>query len=259
MQNQSECKTTDRITGRATVRGYVQNLERRLQDLEIRNRELEDRMISLGVDTKPSDEYADPTAASLLQWNETEGSSDRSAWGNNRHDPNLSGNGATQYAGSDQGPSNELMPDTSLFHLPDFRGGLAGNNYLGVSSGNSLLSSIRGTALNVLGMEIDLADYMSADLDEPESSDFLIKPLYNKSYHAFVQTAFSTNPKLEKVDLPLMNEGLIYAQWYFRVINPYLPILHKPSFFSLVGPMQSSCEASESLITPAYKNIQWSR
>ena len=256
MQNQSECKTTDRITGRATVRGYVQNLERRLQELEIRNRELEDRMISLGVDTKPSDEYADPTATSLLQWNETEGSSDRSTWGNNRHDANLSGNGATQFAGSDQGHSNELIPDTSLFHLPDFRGGLAGNNYLGVSSGNSLLSSIRGTALNVLGVEIDLADYMSADVDEPEPSDFLTKPVYNKSYHAFVQTAFSTIPKLEKVDLPLINEGLIYAQWYFRVINPYLPILHKPSFFSVVSSIQLSPENLMSLIILAYKNLR---
>lgn len=234
MQNQSECKTTDRITGRATVRGYVQNLERRLQDLEIRNRELEDRMISMGIEIKPSDEYTDPTAASLLQWSETEGSSERPAWGNHRHDTSLAGNGAPQYAGSDQGPSNELMSDTSVFHLPDFRGGLAGNNYLGVSSGNSLLSSIRGTALNVLGMEIDLADYMSSDLDEPEPSDFLTKPVYNKSYHAFVQTAFSTIPKLEKVDLPPMNEGLTYAQWYFKVVNPYLPILHKPTFISLV-------------------------
>lgn len=235
MQNQSECKTTDRITGRATVRGYVQNLERRLQNLENRNRELEDRMMSMGIDVRSSEESTDPTTASLLQWSETQGSSDRQAWENHGNDSSSGGSGVSQYVNNDNGPSSELMPDASLFPLPDFRGGLAGNNYLGVSSGSSLLSSIRGTALTVLGMKIDLADYMSVDLDEPEPANFLTKALYNKSYHAFIQTAFSAAPKLEKVQLPAREEGLQYAEWYFRVINPYLPILHKPSFMSLVS------------------------
>lgn len=234
MQNQSECKTTDRITGRATVRGYVQNLERRLQNLEIRNRELEDRMMSMGIDVRSSEESTDPTTASLLQWNETQSSSDRQAWGDHRDDSISGGSGTSQYINNDNGPSNELMPDSSLCPLPDFRGGLAGNNYLGVSSGNPLLSSIRGTSLTVLGRKIDIADYMCSDLDEPEPSEFLTKALYNKSYHAFVQTAFSAAPKLEKVELPPRDEGLEYAEWYFRLINPYLPILHKPSFVSLV-------------------------
>lgn len=234
MQNQSECKTTDRITGRATVRGYVQNLERQVESLRLRNRELEERMAAVGINVKPPQEYGDTTAASLIQWNETQGSQDQQAW---RNEANSSSNVPPQFPGDGRGPSNGLMVDNSLFRLPEFRGGLAGNNYLGVSSGNSLLSSIRGTALNVFGMEIDLADYMSSDLDEPDPSNFLIKALYNKSYHAFVQTAFSAIPKLEKVELPPRNEGLIYAQWYFRVVNPYLPILHKPTFISLVSPL----------------------
>lgn len=233
MQNQSECKTTDRITGRATVRGYVQNLERQLESLRLRNRELEERMATVGINVKPPQEYADTTAASLIQWNETQENQDHQAW---RNEANSSSNVPPQFPGDGPGPSNGLMADNSLFRLPEFRCGLAGNNYLGVSSGNSLLSSIRGTALNVFGMEIDLADYMSSDLDEPDPSNFLSKALYNKSYHAFVQTAFSAIPKLEKVELPPRNEGLIYAQWYFRVINPYLPILHKPTFISLVSP-----------------------
>lgn len=233
MQNQSECKTTDRITGRATVRGYVQNLERQLESLRLRNRELEERMATVGINVKPPQEYADTTAASLIQWNETQENQDHQAW---RNEANSSSNVPPQFPGDGPGSSNGLMVDNSLFRLPEFRCGLAGNNYLGVSSGNSLLSSIRGTALNVFGMEIDLADYMSSDLDEPDPSNFLSKALYNKSYHAFVQTAFSAIPKLEKVELPPRNEGLIYAQWYFRVINPYLPILHKPTFISLVSP-----------------------
>lgn len=206
-------------------------------------------MMSMGIDVRSSDDSTDPTTASLLHWNETQSSSDRQAWGNHRNDTSPGDSGASQYANNDNGPSNELMPDASPFPLPDFRGGLAGNNYLGVSSGNPLLSSIRGTTLTVLGTKIDLADYMCSDLDEPEPTEFLTKALYNKSYHAFIQTAFSAAPKREKVQLPARDEGLLYAQWYFRVINPYLPILHKPSFISLVGQLILSHTGTRSLIT----------
>lgn len=88
--------------------------------------------------------------------------------------------------------------------------------------------------MNVLGMEIDLADYMSADLDEPDPFHAGTRPVYNKSYRAFVQTAFGTSPKLNKVELPPKSEGLNYAQVYFRVTNPFLPIVHKPSFMAMV-------------------------
>ena len=259
MQNQSECKTTDRITGRATVRGYVQNLERRLHNLEIRNRELEDRMMSMGIDVRASEEITDPMTASLLHWNETQGNANRPAWGNHPDDSSSGGTGTSQYGNNENRPSHELMPDSSVFPLPDFRGGLAGNNYLGVSSGNSLLSSIRGTSLTVLGMKIDLADYMSSDLDEPEPANFLTKALYNKSYHAFVQTAFSAAPKLEKVELPARGAGFEYAEWYFRVINPYLPILHKPSFLSMVNPLLFSHIGNRLLInssSPEYMTMK---
>ena len=244
-QNHSECKTTDRITGIATVRGYVQNLERRVRELQEQNNEYEERLMAMGVDVRPTMDYSDATTASLLRWNETQGDRNRQVWGNHGNGLVPPANNAPQRTGNEAGPTNEPLPDTNSCRLPNFRGGLAGNNYLGVSSGNSLLSSIRGTALSVLGMEIDIADYVSPDLDEPDPSVLLTRPLHNKSYHAFVQTAFSTGPKLEKVELPPKDEGLTYAQWFFRVINPYLPILHKPTFMTLVR--QSILSPSESI------------
>jgi hypothetical protein len=75
---------------------------------------------------------------------------------------------------------------------------------------------------------------MSADLDEPDPSHAGIQPVYNKSYRAFVQTAFGTSPRLSKVELPPKSEGLNYAQVYFRVTNPFLPIVHKPTFMATV-------------------------
>ena len=235
MQNQSPCRTTDRITGIASTRGYVQSLERRLSAMESQNRELTARLMSMGVDVKPSDAYLDSTTAPLAEWNQSHGSGrNHQRWGSNNHGDATNSN-ATQYNSIANGSPAALNQDSNLFRLPEFRSGLAGDNYLGVSSGNSFLSSIRGTALNVLGMEIDLADYMSADLDDPDPSRSQDEPVYNKSYHAFVRTAFGANPKPQKPALPPKAEGLTYAQWYFRVINPYLPFLHKPSLMSIVS------------------------
>ena len=49
LQNNTECFTTDRITGRATSRGYTEELEQQVRDLQHRNRELEQRLRALDV------------------------------------------------------------------------------------------------------------------------------------------------------------------------------------------------------------------
>lgn len=83
-------------------------------------------------------------------------------------------------------------------------------------------------------MEIDIADFDSVDMDEPDPS-LSHQQLYNKSYQAFLQTALNINPRIEKVNLPPREEGITYATWYFRVIAPYTPTLHKPTFMTLVS------------------------
>ena len=228
MQNQSSCKTTDRITGRATVRGFVQGLEKRVTELETHCRELEARLRSLGVDVKPLGQY-EPTNVS--NWQQRPENQGQRTWRSNGH----STNNESQYsANAYDAPRRMSQEEASVYRLPDFRNGLTGDNYLGVSSGNSLVSSIRGTALNVLGMEIDLADYMHADLDEPDPSEYEKNPVFNKSYYAFIFTAFSAKPKPQKVDLPPREEAIRLADWFFKIVNPYLPVLHRPSFMTLV-------------------------
>ena len=238
LQNQSECKTTDRITGKATVRGYVQSLERRLEELESHNRLLQGRLALLGEDVSDIEskiKHEDPATAPLVQWHEEQKVGNRLVWDKNSSGTRKSDHGEGSFEGNlttNRPPSLEGLPS----RLPEFRSGLAGNNYLGVSTGSSLLSSIRGTSMSVLGMEIDLADYMSVDLDEPDPTPSGTRPpVYNKSYQAFVQTAFGTSPKLSKVELPPRSEGINYAHVYFRVTNPYLPVVHKPSFMATVS------------------------
>ena len=195
---------------------------------------LETRLLSMGVEVKANGyQESDPNDAPVMDWSATAANGSSQSWGS----VSATANGAMMALGSntpDTSPSNSRLQETNIFRaLPVFRAGCNGDNYLGVSSGNSYLSSIKGTALSVLGMEIDIADFSSTDMDEPESSVFEPE-LYNKSYQSFLQTALNVNPKIEKIDLPPRNEGLTYAQWYFRALNPYLPILHKPTFMNTV-------------------------
>ena len=222
MQNNSECRTTDRITGRATSRGYVEGLEQQNRDLQHRIRELEQRLGQGGSDVKPSIDYHEG-AASTYDYSQTS-AGQPPAW----NAP------STSYTPPHGNAVATTSHETNMFRaLPAFRAGFPGDNYLGVSPGNSNLSSIKGTALSILGMEIDIADFASLDMDEPDASVFHPQ-LYNKSYQAFLQSALNINPRIEKVELPSREEGFTYADWYFRVLNPFLPLLHKPTFFKAV-------------------------
>ena len=52
--------------------------------------------------------------------------------------------------------------------LPDFRSGCIGDNYVGVSSANPLLSPIEGMQLSLFGMKLDLAEFLPPE-DDPMS------------------------------------------------------------------------------------------
>lgn len=142
---------------------------------------------------------------------------------------------ATSYTG--QAVNGVTSPqESNMFRaLPAFRSGCTGDNYLGVSPGNSPLSSIKGTSLSILGMQIDVADFDSLDMDEPDTSSGYRSALYNKSYQAFLQSTLGVNPKLQNVELPGRDKGFQYVEWYFRALNPYMPLLHKPTFVRLVS------------------------
>ncbi|KAL8919316.1 MAG: hypothetical protein Q9172_005037 [Xanthocarpia lactea] len=259
MQNRSSCKTTDRITGRATVRGYVQSIERRLQQLELHCYELEEKLAAHGIDAKASRPYSDHPNNHGPPHKDYQEQLPRLDWYTDTH----SISNGSRYPSTDYDPLTRLSQnDGSVSRLPDFRSGLTGENYLGVSSGNSLVSSIRGTSLNVLGMEINLADYMHADLDEPNPLDYEKKPIYNKSYYAFILTAFSAKPKPEEVGLPPREEAMKCTEWFFKVVYPYLPVLHRPSFMKLINriyddPSFEPCPAEKVIVHCVFAIMLW--
>lgn len=107
-------------------------------------------------------------------------------------------------------------------------------SFLGLVSDNAPLSSIKGTKLSILGTTIDITSFNSPDVDEPPPGTPARSPLYNKSVMSFLQSSTNINPPPENVKLPSKDEGFTYSEWYFLMIQPFMPILHKPTFIKLV-------------------------
>nr|UPH72872.1 putative Zn(2)-Cys6 transcription factor [Neofusicoccum parvum]UPH72873.1 putative Zn(2)-Cys6 transcription factor [Neofusicoccum parvum] len=238
VQNNTECKTTDRITGRATTRGHTEQLEYENNHLKGALYALQQQLKEIGVEPRiPSNPQAPQGFAPSLS------PQPQSAWQNGSHDGQLWG--STPPAPSTASLSNyphmndangTRDTDQSQFHgpnLPTFRAGLHGDNYLGVSSANSVLSPIKGTSLSFFGMEIDLNDFVPDDVEDSSN------PV---SYQHFLSVALNAPgcPRPKKEELPASySECATYATWYFRGLHPYAPVLYKPHFMELLSRIYS--------------------
>ncbi|KAK4097422.1 hypothetical protein N658DRAFT_478881 [Parathielavia hyrcaniae] len=223
-----ECYVTDRVTGRTERRGYLQQLEREKGAMLVHIRELEKLLENNGVEVRPwqwpgytttyppgvnFDALGNPIQepASKDQWQQV-----GLVWAKNGGRPKLS-------PGSSSAPPPWLLPASRLK-----------DSYLGVSADSAPLSSIKGTTLSILGTTIDITSFDAPDMDEPPPGTPIGSPLYNKSVMSFFQSCLNVNPPLGNVELPAKQDAFRYAEWYFLMISPFLPILHKPSFFQLL-------------------------
>ncbi|KAK0631322.1 hypothetical protein B0T14DRAFT_489904 [Immersiella caudata] len=220
-----ECYVTDRVTGRTERRGYLQQLEREKSAMLNHIRELEKLLQTNGVEVRPwewpnySTTYP-PTPYDSLgnlvdaprdQWQQV-----GSVWvkGEVVADKKPASFGMTRYSLLESRPTD---------------------NYLGIGTSDSApLSSIKGTTLSILGTTIDITSFDAPDMDEPPPGTPIGSPLYNKSVMAFLQSVLNINPHLDNVDLPSRSDAFTYAEWYFLMVSPFLPILHKPSFLQLL-------------------------
>jgi len=114
--------------------------------------------------------------------------------------------------------------------LPSFRTGCIGDNYLGVSLGGPNLSPIQGMHLMFFGADIDIGEFV------PDQADDATSPV---SYKRCVDLAMNRIPDIQEPQLPPTQAACEeYATWYFRSVNPYTPVLHKPSMMQLVSSVQ---------------------
>ena len=94
--------------------------------------------------------------------------------------------------------------------------------------------------LSLLGMNIHEREMSPEEVDTATC--------YDRTYKAFLQTAHGISPKLEKVELPSEKDAAQYVEVFFSMINPYLPIVHKGNFMTLVR-IISSLQATTVMLT----------
>ncbi|EAQ93880.1 hypothetical protein CHGG_02115 [Chaetomium globosum CBS 148.51] len=220
-----ECYVTDRVTGRTERRGYLQQLEREKGAMLLHIRGLEKLLENNGVEVRPwqfpgytttyppdipCDHLGVPDPSFKNQWQQV-----GLVWVKNNPQKAPSNGSSTH------------TPWSMLASRPK-------DSYLGVSSDSAPLSSIKGTTLSILGTTIDLTCFDAPDIDEPPPGTPIGSPLYNKSVMALLQSCLNINPPQPNVELPSRNDAFTYAEWYFLMVWPFLPILHKPSFLRLL-------------------------
>ncbi|KAL6702750.1 hypothetical protein ACN47E_000984 [Coniothyrium glycines] len=215
-QNRTACRTTDRITGRATVRGHAEAMESENAYLRSHIADLQAQLKDLGVEPR-----APPACNSSLPtpshpWSSA--ASESTGWsdaGRRTSSASLPGGHVPSCSGGGQSEAQTL---------PQFKYASIGDNYLGVAAGDPLLSHIRGTSLSLFGTDINITDFVM-DEAEYESSPM--------SYTSLVKIALGTAHV--KPPSPLQYKDLReYAVWYLRSLNPYTMLVHKPEFMDLI-------------------------
>lgn len=213
-QNRTPCQTTDRITGRATVRGHAEAMESENQYLRRQIADLQEQLKENSIEPRALPAY-NSLRPPTLPWSSGP-TNDGQGWS----DPprRTSSSPLPGYVPAGAPEKTEYRP------LPQFKHGSIGDNYLGVGAGDSPLSHIRGTSLSVFGTEIDITDYMEGEA-EYESSVM--------SYTALVKVALGEE-EIKPVLLPPYAALREYAMWYLRSLNPYTMLVHKPAFMNLI-------------------------
>ncbi|KAK5165865.1 uncharacterized protein LTR77_008788 [Saxophila tyrrhenica] len=203
LQTDTECKTTDRITGRAISRGHIDSVEEENNYLKAHLAELQEQLREHSIEPKQPSTYV-PAGA---------------LWS----DPPRQGSWSDARPGVRPTSSHQLERKVSV--LPDFRAGCIGDNYLGVSPGDDMLSPIVGTRLTLFGFTLDLAEFLPPETD-PASDP--------TSYQTFLNLSLGRGGPVHKPPLPGLDEFKMYAEFYFKSVQVFTPILHRPDFMKLI-------------------------
>ncbi|CUS13548.1 unnamed protein product, partial [Tuber aestivum] len=233
IQNRTECRTTDRISQKAIPRGYVESLEAKCSALEAKNKEMEAALARMGIESRSNGAGGTNGFAprTTTDWGTTSAKAGSDGpWSQNRR--NFTGPGQGNYPTSTGSCCSSQTPERlcQSIRSASFRPGNTGTHYLGISSSSSYLSSIKASALSLLGIDIDLSDL---DPSEPSHSPNAT----DESFSSCLSTIFNVNPNVPKMELPLRDEAFQYVDWFFVISHPYLPILHRPTFITMLDKM----------------------
>ncbi|KAI1205665.1 fungal-specific transcription factor domain-containing protein [Annulohypoxylon truncatum] len=230
-----ECYVTDRVTGRTERRGYMQELEREKRDMLNHIRDLEKILQQNGVEVKPFRSSSTPVDSSASDGglanmtSQIPDSIGKPQWSQSQSQ-SQHGHGSATWAKDRYRPPSIHFSST-LRSAVEPR---PADTHIGVGADQAPLSSIKGTTLSILGSTIDIGSFEAPDMDEPSPDAPAHSPIYNKSVHAMLRSVANINPPLH-VDYPPKADAFTYAEWYFLMVYPFHPVLHKPTFINLLA------------------------
>lgn len=259
-----ECYVTDRISGRTERRGYLQELERKDIAMQAHIEQLQQLLQEQGVEVHPwqwspfSPASAPETSGRPWSnrgsvWYRTSGSggssgsgsgggSDSKSGGRSDSNSNSGGDsGALVNATSSPSPLTRLTPRSTPRSTPteytinyssaSVLKAFPTDSYIGVRADWAPVNSINGTQVSILGTLLDIDPGAES---EPSPSYWEPTGLYNRSVGSFLRSYMNINPPLENVELPSRSDAIEYSEWYFLMVHPFMPVLHKPTYMTLL-------------------------
>ncbi|TKX23265.1 transcriptional activator-like protein 7 [Elsinoe australis] len=206
-QNNTECRTTDRITGRATSRGYTENVETENQALKQHLADLRRQLQEHGIE---------PRAQPLFRDSFSEDPSPPSSVTNPNDPHNLS------RILNPEPPNTKGRSRSAV--LPDYQPDSVGDNYLGVASANDWPSPVGGMHHALFGMHLDLKDFVGNDDSE----------LYTATTYSNFLTYISVKHVVNAPAMPPYHQCRTMFDWFFKMPGSWLPVLHKPHVMALL-------------------------
>lgn len=183
----------------------MENLERKVAELEAKNRELQ---AALAIQMEQAH-----TNYALQDWTQNGVSSQRQDPVSDRWRMN----GRSGYSHSAIGNNSALGSRTRPVSFVN-----SNTRYLGMSAGNSYLTTMKQHALSLFGIDIDLDALDPTDtIEASDSTTGALRSMFNIAQPT-------------KMDLPSRQETLETLDYYFQFSHPYLPLLHQPSFMEKV-------------------------
>lgn len=203
------CRTTDRITGRASERGHTERLEAQIHMLK-----------------KQIERYS-------------------SRYGSMDGNEDLLNGGSAGHTGLHR--CARIQHDLNLSHLQmgfaynsAFRSEL--NQYLAQQKGSSNSTATRprepqkrpiyGTKVDVMGATVDIANFYCPSMDDETSAEGGSKVVYSNSRSSFLSTSMG-GPRPDKPEMS-KQEAMGFIHTYIQAIGPFVGTLHAPSFMQLV-------------------------
>ena len=232
---------TDPVTGTAYYRGQFDYLERKVQKQNKNIKDLLARLRALGQDVSDY-EASDKETERYKAWANVRAVDETKPWEREERQVNelplkdeADGDEEkemaphTEHGDAREAPQSDSRPTTSS-RLAAF----PARNFVGVSTHNVLSQTRPGTRLNILGWELDIANFTEEE-DEFEQLPDPEHPIYDRSYPSFIATAHGLQPRLHDVQLPSRQQAFKYAMEQLHTAGAFSPVLHEPSLMELVG------------------------